>query len=86
MPGLFHVSGIPSTSADTDLRRDRYPETAGKTIEEIEEMFSKGGPRPWKTKPGNSKLDERMVQVMADKLGVNDITSLHVERRNSEKA
>jgi hypothetical protein len=40
-----------------------YPETAGKTLEEIEMMFRKGGPRPWNTKPGGSSLDERIEDV-----------------------
>jgi hypothetical protein len=53
-----------------------YPETAGKTIEEIEEMFSKGGPRPWHTKPGNSKLDAAVADVRERKLSI-----AHVERR-----
>ena len=34
-----------------------YPETCGKTLEEIEILFSKEGPWPWKTKPGQSRLD-----------------------------
>ena len=37
-----------------------YPETAGKSIEEIEILFANGGPRPWKTKPGESGLDARI--------------------------
>lgn len=53
-----------------------YPETAGKTIEEIEEMFSKGGPKPWHTKPGNSKLDAAVADVRERKLSIT-----HVERR-----
>jgi len=40
-----------------------YPETAGKTLEEIEILFQSGGPRPWKTKPGNSLLDQRILEV-----------------------
>ena len=40
-----------------------YPETAGKTLEEIEELFRKGGPRPWKTKPGGSLLDQRILDA-----------------------
>lgn len=43
-----------------------YPETAGKTLEEIELLFSKGAPRPWKTKPGGSLLDERVLEVRND--------------------
>ena len=41
-----------------------YPETACKSLEEIEEMFRPGGPRPWKTKVGESKLDEKIVDVV----------------------
>jgi len=40
-----------------------YPETAGKTLEEIELLFQKGGPHPWNTKPGNSLLDARVLEV-----------------------
>ena len=40
-----------------------YPETAGKSLEEVETMFSKGGPRPWKTNVGHSALDARIAQV-----------------------
>ena len=37
-----------------------YPETAGKSIEEIEILFANRGPRPWKTNPGNSGLNARI--------------------------
>ncbi|MCJ1359423.1 MAG: hypothetical protein MMC33_009425 [Icmadophila ericetorum] len=40
-----------------------YPETAGKSIEEIEFLFSKNGPRPWKTKVGDSRLDAAIEEV-----------------------
>lgn len=40
-----------------------YPETCGKTLEEIEVMFSKGGPHPWNTKPGGSRLDAEIEAV-----------------------
>lgn len=40
-----------------------YPETCGKTIEEIELLFSPEGPPPWKTKPGNSRLDREIEEV-----------------------
>ncbi|KAI5300141.1 hypothetical protein KEM56_002693 [Ascosphaera pollenicola] len=40
-----------------------YPETCGKSIEEIEELFKPGAPWPWKTKVGGSKLDEVVEQV-----------------------
>lgn len=34
-----------------------YPETARKSLEEIEEMFRDGGPRPWNTRVGESRMD-----------------------------
>jgi hypothetical protein len=40
-----------------------YPETAGKTLEEIEILFQKGGPHPWQTKPGNSLLDAKILEL-----------------------
>ena len=40
-----------------------YPETAGKSIEEIEFLFSRGGPRPWNTRPGESLLDRKIEAV-----------------------
>jgi MFS family permease len=40
-----------------------YPETCGKTLEEIELLFSKGGPKPWRTKPGGSRLDAEIEAV-----------------------
>ena len=51
-----------------------YPETAGKTIEEIELLFSKGAIKPWKTKPGNSLLDAKIDEVRAQYRGIKDIT------------
>ena len=45
-----------------------YPETAGKSLEEIELLFSKGGPRPWKTKPGDSRLDGEVERVRERKM------------------
>ncbi|KAI9794648.1 MAG: hypothetical protein M1833_000337 [Piccolia ochrophora] len=40
-----------------------YPETAQKSLEEIEILFSHEGPRPWKTRPGDSLLDRKISQV-----------------------
>ncbi|KAL8758564.1 MAG: hypothetical protein Q9199_001372 [Rusavskia elegans] len=40
-----------------------YSETAQKSLEEIELLFSKGGPKPWNTKPGDSLLDAKIAQV-----------------------
>lgn len=50
-----------------------YPETAGKTIEEIETLFAKGAIKPWKTKPGGSLLDEKIEGVRAAKMGIGDV-------------
>ncbi|MCJ1236577.1 hypothetical protein MMC14_004558 [Varicellaria rhodocarpa] len=40
-----------------------YPETANKSLEEIEVMFSKGSPKPWKTKVGESRLDAQITAI-----------------------
>lgn len=50
-----------------------YPETCGKTLEEIETMFSKGGPKPWHTKPGGSRLDAEIEAVIARKATGDDM-------------
>jgi hypothetical protein len=45
-----------------------FPETCGKTLEEIEFLFSKEGPHPWHTKKGGSRLEaeiERVVEAQA---------------------
>jgi hypothetical protein len=43
-----------------------YPETARKSLEEIEEMFRPGGPRPWNTHVGNSHLEGHIAAVKAN--------------------
>jgi hypothetical protein len=40
-----------------------YPETARKSLEEIEEMFKDGALKPWKTKVGGSHLDAQIAAV-----------------------
>jgi hypothetical protein len=42
-----------------------YPETCGKTLEEVEIMFSKDGPLPWKTKKGESRLEGEIEAIIA---------------------
>lgn len=44
-----------------------YPETCGKTLEEVEVLFSNEGPKPWKTKKGDSRLIARIEAVVAKK-------------------
>jgi len=46
-----------------------YPETAGKTLEEIEWMFSKEGPKAWHTRVGESRLDAE-IEAVKEKKGV----------------
>ncbi|KAL2811906.1 hypothetical protein BJX63DRAFT_398042 [Aspergillus granulosus] len=48
-----------------------YPETYGQTLEEIEELFAPGGPKPWHTKPGGSKLDAHIDEVRAQSKHIN---------------
>jgi hypothetical protein len=50
-----------------------YPETCNKTLEEIEEMFSPTGPRPWHTKPGESKLDALVDEAREKHYTIEDI-------------
>lgn len=47
--------------------RNRYPETCGKTIEEVEELFKKGAPPAWKTKKGESRLVAQVEAVQEAK-------------------
>ena len=49
-----------------------YPETCGKTIEEVEEMFAKGGPLAWKTKKGESRLGSEIQAVIDKKAEENE--------------
>jgi hypothetical protein len=58
------------------LNHHRYPETCGKTIEEIEEMFRKGGPYPWQTKKGHSKLDARIDEAREKRIMIKDIAGI----------
>jgi len=46
-----------------------YPETCGKTLEEVELMFSKDGPHPWHTHKGESRLDAQIEAIIARKTG-----------------
>lgn len=50
-----------------------YPETCNKTLEEIEVMFSPGGPKPWHTKPGDSRLDRLVDEAREKHYTVEDI-------------
>lgn len=60
----------------------RYPETCGKTLEEIEEMFSPNGPYAWQTRKGESKLDALIQEAREKNLQVKDVgaTATHHEQ------
>ncbi|RFU26062.1 hypothetical protein B7463_g10267, partial [Scytalidium lignicola] len=62
-----------------------YPETCGKTIEEIELLFSKGGPKPWNTKPGDSRLESEIEAVVARKVEGQDVLPQALHRSDPEK-
>jgi hypothetical protein len=38
--------------------------SCGETLEEIGELFSKDGPRPWKVRSGESRLDVEIRNVI----------------------
>lgn len=58
-----------------------YPETCGKTIEEIEELFADGGPRPWNTKKGESRLDAEIQAVIEKKNATEPEKAQEVENK-----
>lgn len=65
----------------------RYPETCGKTLEEVEELFGDNGPKPWHTKPGQSKLDSLIAEAREKHLHVKDVAgATHTENVNSTEA
>lgn len=55
-----------------------YPETCGKSIEEVEELFKPGAPWPWKTKVGHSHLDQ-VVEQVKEKGGISGGSVTNVE-------
>ena len=61
---LFIIFGVLCFGASVQAFVS-YPETAGKTIEEIQLLFEPGAPPPWKTKPGNSLLDAKIAEAAA---------------------
>ncbi|PKS10609.1 hypothetical protein jhhlp_002363 [Lomentospora prolificans] len=58
-----------------------YPETCGKTIEEVEELFAEGGPRPWHTKKGESRLDAEIQAVIEKKNATEPEKAAEVENK-----
>jgi hypothetical protein len=41
-----------------------YPETARKSLEEIEQLFKHGGPKPWNTRVARSGLEAHIQAVI----------------------
>ncbi|CAI4217044.1 unnamed protein product [Parascedosporium putredinis] len=58
-----------------------YPETCGKTIEEVEELFGEDGPKPWKTKKGESRLDAEIQAVIEKKNATEHDKAPEVENK-----
>ncbi|KAK8085937.1 general substrate transporter [Apiospora phragmitis] len=59
-----------------------YPETCGKTLEEVELMFAKDGPAPWKTRKGESRLTAEIQAVVERKTYNNDEPKVSVTADN----
>ena len=82
---VFFTYDLPVSLLNITLRSanpGRYPETCGKTIEEVEEMFSKGGPKPWNTKPGHSRLDSRIEEAREKNLRIEQVGAHGVEEKS----
>ena len=62
-----------------------YPETAHKTLEEIVEMFAPGGPKAWKTKRGESRLDALLEDAVANHLTIDDVGKGAVGGKSAEQ-
>jgi hypothetical protein len=50
-----------------------FPETGGKTLEEIEALFAPGAPRPWNTEPGHSRLGALIDEAREKHLTTEDV-------------
>ena len=62
-----------------------YPETAGKSLEEIEFMFSKEGPWPWKTRIGESRLDREIELIREKQLRGEEVRVASLGHSGGEK-
>ncbi|TKX21716.1 high-affinity glucose transporter-3 [Elsinoe australis] len=82
--GLFIVFGVLCVLAATQFYFT-YPETANKSLEEIEITFSDDGPRPWKTRPGESRLDALVENAREKHLTVEDALDHKGASENVEK-
>ncbi|KAK9475107.1 general substrate transporter [Dipodascopsis tothii] len=53
-----------------------FPETACKTLEEIDELFKPGAPPAWRTKVGSTRLDDEAAELAGD---VEKADEKHIE-------
>ena len=70
--GMFIVFGCMCVLAAVQFYF-MYPETCGKSLEEIEAMFAPGGPKPWKTRPGESRLDALVDEATQKNYNMEDV-------------
>jgi hypothetical protein len=61
--GLFIPPAFKNIKYGLFLLFFTYPETCGKTIEEIEVLFSHEGPRAWQTRKGSERLEHDVNDV-----------------------
>lgn len=81
---MFLVFGVMCILAAVQFF-STYPETCGKTLEEIEELFAPGGPKPWHTTPGNSKLDAMVDDARAHQKHIDlDTSEVKAETAHGE--
>ncbi|KAH6640008.1 general substrate transporter [Truncatella angustata] len=76
---LFIVFGVLCVAASAWFFAF-YPETCGKTLEEIEILFGPDGPKPWKTKKGESRLGAE-IQAVLEKHGHEQPVAENVEAK-----
>ncbi|EXJ65467.1 hypothetical protein A1O7_01808 [Cladophialophora yegresii CBS 114405] len=84
--GMFIVFGCMCVLAAVQFYFT-YPETCNKSLEEIEFLFSKEGPKPWNTRPGESRLDRLIDEAREKRITVEEVQNkrtstdraLHVE-------
>jgi len=69
---MFIIFGLMCFMAATQFYFT-YPETANKTLEEVEDMFAPGGPKAWKTKRGESRLDALLEDAVANHRTLDDV-------------
>lgn len=60
-----------------------YPETGGKSLEEIELLFADNGPKPWHTKTGQSSLDTKVEEILHHDMA--SVEKLGARKRNSKE-